>query len=123
MRLTALPAIAKLLLWGSLVLFVLAANASASAHTTGPHYQGISVHEFSRFAIDQNADRGDHGSTNDHNCAHHSGGGCGAQWAFLSAEIILPVARSIAWVSLGRTVLQRGALIPLDHPPKSSLFH
>lgn len=105
------------------MLVVFAMNGNVSAHEVVPHQQGISVHASAGSAIDQDVDLGGHESSSEHTCGYHGGGGCGAQWAFPPVENILPIPRSIAWVSLGRTVHQRGALIPLGHPPKASFFH
>ena len=69
--------------------------------------------------VDRDADVGQRGSTNDHKCGHHGGGGCGVPWAFLSAEGTLPIAGSIAWVAFARSVHEGGTSIPLDHPPKA----
>lgn len=114
-------AVARLLLWSGLVLVFLAANGGVSAHETMPHHRGLTVFGYSASAIDHDADTGDHGSANDQNCAHHAGGGCGTQWAFTHADAILPIARTIAWVSFENIVQDSGPPLALEHPPKSDI--
>ena len=123
MRLARPTRASRLLLWSGVVLVVLAINGHVSAHEAVPHQQGISVHASAASTVDYDADSGGRESANGHKCRHHSSGGCGAPWAFLSAEGTLPIAGSIAWIRFGRTVHEGGTSIPLDHPPKAGFAH
>lgn len=123
MRSDALKTISRLLSWCGLVFIVFAMNGNLYAHEMSPRQHGVPVHVSASAGsvIDLDGRAGGHEApSTQHKCGHHSSGGCG-QWAFAPDVTVLPSTKSIAWSAFVDTPHDRGALMPLDHPPKTNL--
>lgn len=115
MRHATLSAIARLLLWGGLVLVAFAWNGSASAHSTNIQHPSVVSQVGTQHASDHDHGSGGLEHSQDQKCGHH--GGC-MQFAFPAVAGVHPLPRAAVQKPTEVTIQRRGALRPLDHPPK-----
>jgi hypothetical protein len=113
MRHATLSTIARLLLWGGLVLVAFAWNGNASAHPVNIQHPSVASQIDTKHASDHGSGGLRH--SQGQKCGHH--GGC-MQFAFTAIAGIPPLPRGAVRKPTTVTIYRRGALKPLDHPPK-----